>query len=56
MAQPNGSGALRAVLDTYGGSLKDLTVLATANDPYRVDTDAGHRDGEWLATPSPSSK
>ncbi|MGZ4563079.1 MAG: hypothetical protein ACXVX6_05780, partial [Mycobacterium sp.] len=49
MAQPNGSGALRAVLDTYGGSLKDLTVLAPANDPYRVDTPAGHRDGEWLA-------
>ena len=32
-----------------GGSLKDLTVLAPQNDPYRVDTPAGHRDGAWLA-------
>ncbi|MEJ7780984.1 MAG: hypothetical protein WKF99_00330 [Solirubrobacteraceae bacterium] len=30
-------------------SLRDLTVLATQNDPFRVDTPAGHRDGEWLA-------
>ena len=40
---------LRDVLDAHGGSLKDLTVLAPANDPFRVDTDAGHRDGAWLA-------
>jgi hypothetical protein len=40
---------LRAVLDAYGGNLKDLTVLAPQNDPFRVDTPAGHRDGEWLA-------
>ena len=44
---------LRQVLDqtiaTEGGSLKDLTVLAPQNDPFRVDTDARHRDGEWLA-------
>ncbi len=32
-----------------GCSLKDLTVLATQNDPFRVDTPARHRDGEWLA-------
>jgi hypothetical protein len=32
-----------------GCSLKDLTVLATQNDPYRLDTPAHHRDGEWLA-------
>jgi hypothetical protein len=31
-----------------GVSMKDLTVLATQNDPYRVDTPAGHRDGQWL--------
>jgi hypothetical protein len=27
-------------------SLKDLTVLAPQNDPFRVDTPARHRDGE----------
>jgi hypothetical protein len=47
------SGALRAELERAiadeGCSLKDLTVLAPANDPYRVDTRSGHRDGEWLA-------
>jgi hypothetical protein len=26
-----------------------LTVLATQNDPFRVDTPARHRDGQWLA-------
>ncbi len=40
---------LRDVLDSHGGNLKDLTVLAAANDPFRVDTDSGHRDGAWLA-------
>jgi hypothetical protein len=30
-------------------SLKDLTVLATQNDPFRIDTPASHRDGAWLA-------
>ena len=47
-------GPLRAALDKViaerGCSLKDLTVLATQNDPFRVDTPARHRDGEWLAT------
>lgn len=41
---------LRDVLDAHGGNLKELTVLAPANDPFRVDTDSGHRDGAWLAT------
>jgi hypothetical protein len=40
---------LRAALDEPGRSLKDLTVLAPQNDPFRVDTPARHRDGEWLA-------
>jgi len=31
-------------------SMKDLTVLDKDNDPYRLDTPAGHRDGGWLAT------
>jgi hypothetical protein len=29
--------------------MKDLTVLAAQNDPFRLDTPAGHRDGAWLA-------
>ena len=44
---------LRARLDKLiaeqGCSLKDLTVLAPQNDPFRVDTPARHRDGKWLA-------
>lgn len=30
-------------------SMKDLTVLAVQNDPFRIDTLSAHRDGEWLA-------
>jgi hypothetical protein len=30
-------------------ALNDLTVLAVANDPYRLDTSANRRDGQWLA-------
>jgi hypothetical protein len=33
----------------HGLDLKDLTVLAPQNDPFRVDTPARHRDGAWLA-------
>lgn len=40
---------LRDTLEKAGGSLASLTVLATQNDPFRVDTPAGHRDGQWLA-------
>jgi hypothetical protein len=29
--------------------LGDLTVLSAQVDPYRLDTDAGRRDGEWAA-------
>ena len=32
-----------------GVSMSDLTVLAAQNDPYRLDTPAGHRDAEWFA-------
>jgi hypothetical protein len=46
-------GPLRRLLDKVaaedGVPLKDLTVLAVQNDPFRVDTPAGHRDGAWLA-------
>jgi hypothetical protein len=30
-------------------SMKDLTVLAPQNDPFRLDTQANHRDSKWLA-------
>jgi hypothetical protein len=30
-------------------SLKDLTVLSSSRDPYRLDTPANHRDAKWLA-------
>jgi hypothetical protein len=38
-------GALEAVIAEEGCSLKDLTVLAAKNDPFRLDTPAQHRDG-----------
>jgi hypothetical protein len=48
----NGYGALRSVLERArygtGCSLTKLTVLSAQVDPYRLDTPAGHRDGEWL--------
>jgi hypothetical protein len=47
------TGALRRLLEETAASeqvpMKDLTVLAPQNDPFRVDTPAGHRDGAWLA-------
>jgi hypothetical protein len=30
-------------------SMKDLTVLSPQIDPFRIDTAANHRDGQWLA-------
>jgi hypothetical protein len=56
MAAFNGHGdvgALRAAFEAEmvatGCRLKDLTVLDEKNDPFRLDTPAGHRDGQWLA-------
>jgi hypothetical protein len=50
----NAASPLRAALTDaiagHGGSLKAYTVLASQNDPFRIDTPARHRDGEWLAT------
>lgn len=40
---------LKQAQDTCGGSMKEWTVLAPQNDPFRNDTPTGHRDGEWLA-------
>jgi hypothetical protein len=48
-----GINVLRRILENacakQKASLSDLTVLSAAVDPYRLDTDAGHRDGAWLA-------
>lgn len=48
-----GQTRLRRVLENViaeqGCSLKSLTVLSAQNDPFRVDTPARHRDGQWLA-------
>jgi hypothetical protein len=48
----NGSGPLRQILEIArvdsGYSFGELTVLKTENDPYRHDTPAGHRDGQWF--------
>jgi hypothetical protein len=30
-------------------TMKDITVLAPQNDPFRLDRPSAHRDGEWLA-------
>jgi hypothetical protein len=43
-------GPLRQALIDEGGSMASLTVLDVHNDPFRVDTPTGHRDGVWLAT------
>jgi hypothetical protein len=46
------TGPLRLVLETAredGATMAEMTVLAVQNDPYRRDTPAGHRDGEWFA-------
>jgi hypothetical protein len=46
-------GILRRILESaceeHKASLSDLTVLSAQVDPYRIDTAAGHRDGQWLA-------
>lgn len=53
MTDPNRiPGRLREVLEeakrSGGYSMSDLSVLAQQNDPYRVDTPAGHRDAGWF--------
>jgi hypothetical protein len=49
----NGFGVLRSVLEKAcaktGASLGELTVLSAQIDPYRLDTEARHRDGRWVA-------
>jgi hypothetical protein len=50
----NGSSPLRAALDRtmaeQGCTMDALTVLDKKNDPFRVDTPAGHRDGGFATT------
>lgn len=45
-------GALATIIEqtreSKGCSLNSLTVLSSAKDPYRLDTPANHRKGEWL--------
>ena len=41
--------ALLAAADETSCGMKDVTVLAVQNDPFRQDTPAMHRDGAWLA-------
>jgi len=49
-----GINVLRKILEAactrHKACLSDLTVLSANVDPYRLDTDSGHRDGAWLAT------
>jgi hypothetical protein len=33
----------------FKATLDDLTALSSDNDPFRLDTPANHRDGEWFA-------
>jgi hypothetical protein len=43
------SHALEEAHRATGLARKDLTVLSTSIDPYRLDTPASHAEGEWLA-------
>ena len=40
---------LRTIIQSASGSLSDSTVMSNLTDPYRIDTDANHRDARWLA-------
>lgn len=40
---------LKAELTSHGVPMDALTVMALANDPFRVDSPANRRDGKWLA-------
>jgi hypothetical protein len=39
---------LRELKASTGLTLKELTVLAEDNDPYRLDTPACHRKAAWF--------
>ncbi|MEO6624975.1 MAG: hypothetical protein ABIN37_09100 [Burkholderiaceae bacterium] len=40
---------LREIIKSAGGSMGEFTVMSAATDPYRIDTEANHRDAQWLA-------
>ena len=40
---------LRSIIQSASGSLSDNTVMSNLTDPYRIDTEANHRDAKWLA-------
>jgi hypothetical protein len=46
-------GVLRRILQdavsSTGRHLREMTVLAVGNDPYRYDHEAGHLEGQWFA-------
>jgi hypothetical protein len=51
--ESNNAHPLRTILENAatdsGLSMRELTVLSTARDPYRLDTPAGHREAKWFA-------
>jgi hypothetical protein len=51
-AQPVSNGLRQVLLsarDETGRTMDELSVLSGPNEPYRLDTPSGHRDGSWLA-------
>jgi hypothetical protein len=48
-ASPSLRQILESACEEYKARLDDFTVLSAQVDPYRIDTAAGHRDGQWLA-------
>jgi len=45
----NQASSLRAIIKSAGKSMADFTVMSGQTDPYRIDTEANHRDAKWLA-------
>jgi hypothetical protein len=39
---------LRAMLESTGVPMQDVTVLSPQVDPFRLDNPANHRDGQWV--------
>jgi hypothetical protein len=48
-ASPSLRHILESACEEHQASLNEFTVLSAEVDPYRIDTAAGHRDGQWLA-------
>lgn len=41
--------AIAEAAEAAGTSISKLTVLSPSNDPFRLDTTTGHRNGKWFA-------